>query len=170
MISFRRPQGHGLCLGHWLGVAAIIAALLSAPGCFATESITLRDVSFQIGQTSYRAPQVEFIGANLTEQQLGAVFDARASAPLDKRLAELSATTVNVPELVAEWSSPSGRQSVTVRDLILQNIVSGKAASASTRAVRSEGSVVAMLSIGPVAITDIDLALAARLYQRPSAI
>ncbi len=170
MIPFRGPQGHGLCLGHWLGIAAIITALLSGPGSFAAESITLRDVSFRIGQTSYRAPQVEFIGANLNEQQLGALFDGRASAPLDKRLAELSATNVNVPELVAEWSSPSGRQTVTVRDLTLQNIVSGKAASASARAVRSEGSIVAMLGIGPIAITDVDLALAARLYQNPSAI
>jgi hypothetical protein len=166
MISFRGREGHGL----WLGVAAIITALLSGPACFAAESITLRDVTFQIGQTSYRAPQVKFIGANLNQQQLGALFDTRASAPLDKRLAELSATAVNVPELVAEWSSPSGRQSVTVRDLTLQNVVSGKAASASTRAVRSEGSVVAMLSIGPIAITDFDLALAARVYQHPSAI
>jgi hypothetical protein len=166
MISFRGREGHGL----WLGVAVIIAALLSAPACFAAESITLRDVTFQIGQTSYRAPRVEFIGANLNEQQLGALFDARASAPLDKRLAELSATAVNVPELTAEWSSPSGRQSVTVRDLALQNVVSGKAASVSTRAVRSEGSVVAMLSIGPIAITDFDLALAARVYQHPSAV
>jgi hypothetical protein len=166
MISFRGREGHGL----WLGVAVIITALLSGPACFAAESITLRDVAFQIGQTSYRAPRVEFIGANLNEQQLGALFDARASAPLDKRLAELSATAVNVPELIAEWSSPSGRQSVTVRDLTLQNVVSGKAASASTRAVRSEGSVVAMLSIGPIAITDFDLALAARVYQHPPAI
>ena len=135
MISFRGREGDGL----WLGVAAIIAGLLSGPACFAAESITLRDVTFQIGQTSYRAPQVEFIGANLNEQQLGALFGARASAPLDKRLADLSATAVHVPELVAEWSSPGGRQSVTVRDLALQNVVSGKAASASTRAVRQRG-------------------------------
>jgi hypothetical protein len=170
MISFRRPEGHGLCLGRWLGVAAIITALFGARAGFAAESITLRDITFQIGQTSYRAPQIEFVGANLSEQQLGALFDARASAPLEKRLAELSATAVNVPELVAEWSSPGGRQSVTVRDLALQNVVSGKAASASTRAVRSEGAYLAMLGIGPVAITDLDLVLAARLYQHPSAI
>jgi len=170
MISFRRPEGHGLCLNYWLGVAAIITALLGGRAGFAAENVTLRDVTFQIGQTSYRAPQVEFIGANLNEQQLGALFDARASAPLDKRLAELSATAVNVHELVAEWSSPSGRQSVTVRDLALQNVVSGKAASVSTRAIRSEGSFMAMLGIGPIAITDLDLALAARLYQHPSTI
>src|SRR5262249_41127050 len=139
---------HGLCLGRWLGVAAIITALLGARAGFAAENITLRDVTFQIGQTSYRAPQIEFVGANLGEQQLRELFDARASAPLDMRLVELSATAVNVPELVAEWSSPSGRQSVTVRDLVLQDIVSGKAASASTRALRSEGSFVAMLGIG----------------------
>ena len=170
MISFRGPQRHGLCLGRWLGVAAIITALFGARAGFAAEGITLRDVTFQIGQTSYRAPKIEFVGANLSEQQLGTLFDTRASVPLEKRLAELSATAVNVPELVAEWSSPSGRQSVTVRDLALQNVVNGKAASASTRAMRSEGSYLAMLSIGPIAITDVDLVLAARLYQHPSAI
>jgi hypothetical protein len=120
MISFRRPQRRGLCLGRWLGVAAIIATLFGGRAGFAADNIILRDVTFQIGQTSYRAPQIEFVGANLSEQQLGTLFDARASAPLEKRLAELSATAVNVPELVAEWSSPSGRQSVTVRDLALQ--------------------------------------------------
>jgi hypothetical protein len=170
MISLRRPQGYGLCLGRWLAAAAIIIVLLGARAGFAAENITLRDVSFRIGQTNYRAPQVEFIGANLNEQQLGALFDARASDSLDKRLAELSATAVNVPELFAEWSSSDGRQSVTVRDLTLQNIVRGKAASASTRAIRSEGSFVAMLGIGPIAVTDFDLALSARLYQHPSTI
>lgn len=170
MISFRRPERHGLYLGRWLGVAAIITSLLGGRATFAAESITLHDVTFQIGQTSYRAPHIEFVGANLSEQQLGALFDAHASVPLDKRLAELSATAVNVPELVAEWSSPNGRQSVTVRDLVLQNVVSGKAASASTRAARSEGSFLTMLSIGPTAITDIDLVLAARLYEHPAAI
>ncbi|MBV8743886.1 MAG: hypothetical protein JO134_02460 [Xanthobacteraceae bacterium] len=170
MISLHGRERHGLCLGHWLGIAAIITVLLGEPPCFAAESITLRDVTFQIGQTSYRAPRIEFVGANLNEQQLSELFDARASAPLDKRLAELSAAAVNVPELVAEWSSPSGRQSVTLRDLAVQNVVNGKAASASTRAAHSEGSYVAMLSIGPIAMTDLDLALAARLYQHPSAI
>jgi hypothetical protein len=61
MISFRRPEGHGLCLNYWLGVAAIITALLGGRAGFAAENVTLRDVTFQIGQTSYRAPQVEFI-------------------------------------------------------------------------------------------------------------
>ncbi len=107
MIAFRRPEGHGLWFRRWLCVAAIITTLLGGRAGFAAENVTLRDVTFQIGQTSYRAPQVEFIGANLNEQQLGALFDARASEPLDKRLAELSATAVNIPELVAEWSSPT---------------------------------------------------------------
>jgi hypothetical protein len=170
MTSRCRPKGTGLCFRQWLVASAIIGTLLGTRAALAAENITLRDVTFQIGQTSYRARQVEFVGTNLTEQQLNALFDPRAPEPLDKRLVELSATAVNVPELVAEWSSTTGRQSVSVRDLALRNVVAGKAASASTRGARSEGSLMAMLGIGPISITDLDLALAARLYAQPSSI
>ncbi len=165
-----RPKGNGLCFRRWLVAAAIVGGLLGERPSIAAENITLRDVTFQIGQTSYRAPQVDFVGANLNEQQLKALFDPRASEPLDHRLAGFSATAVNVPELIGEWSSPTGRQSLTVHDLALQSVVAGKAASASTRAARSEGSLVAMLGIGPISITDLDLALAVRLYAQPSSI
>jgi hypothetical protein len=148
----------------------MVVVLLGMHPILAAESITLRDVTFQIGQTSYRAPQIQFVGTNLTEQQLNALFDPRGTEPLEKRLAGLTASTVKVPELVAEWSSSTDRQSVTVRDLALQNVVAGKAASVSTRAARSEGSLAAMLNIGPIAVTDLDFALAARLYAHPGAV
>ncbi len=170
MTSRCTLKGSGSCFCRWLIAAAIVGALLRNCPTLAAESITLRDVTFQIGQTSYRAPQVEFVGANLNEQQLTALFDPRASEALDHRLAGLSATAVNVPELIVEWSSPAGRQSLTVHDVALRSVVAGKAASASTRAARSEGSLVAMLGIGPISITDLDLPLAVRVYAQPSSI
>jgi hypothetical protein len=107
---------------------------------------------------------VEFVGANLDRQQLHALFAADGAQPLHERLAALSARAVNVPELTAEWSSTEGRQTVSVRDLSLQNVVAGKAARVSASEVTSEGAFIASVAIGSLGLTDLNFAMAARIY------
>jgi hypothetical protein len=162
-----RQYGGGFCNRLVLSVALL--ALPGAPG-HAADNVTLRNVTFQIDQTTYRLAQIEFVGVNQSQQQLSALFDPGAPEPLAARLAILSADAVNIPELIAEWSAPEGRQTVTLRGLSLTNVAAGRAARASADAARGEGTFLALVNTGPVAITDLDLALAARLYgQGPAA-
>jgi hypothetical protein len=149
----------------------VVTALFSTIGADcgrAAGNVTLQNIAFQIADTSYRMPRIEFVGVNLGQQQLSALFDPRAREPLPARIATLSANAVNVPELVVEWSLSNGRQSATIRGLSLQNVTAGKAASVSISAVRSEGALIDLATIGPIAITDLDLALAARLHDERS--
>lgn len=133
------PQPRGMGLRNGLVLAALLIAALASGSSFAADNITLDDIGFQIGDTTYRLPRVEFVGPNLDRPQLRALFDANATQPLPARLAALSAKAVNVPELIAEWSSSEGRQTVSVRALSLQNVVAGRAARVSAGEVTSGG-------------------------------
>lgn len=137
-----RPQGLGLRNGFVLA-AVVVGVLCHGSNC-AADNVTLEDIRFQIGRMSYRAPRLEFVGANLDRQQLSALFAPDGAQPLHERLAALSAQAVNVPELTAEWPSADGRQAMSVRDLRLQNVVAGKAARVTASEVTSEGAFVAL--------------------------
>jgi hypothetical protein len=163
-----RQHGGGLC-SRLVPLVVALAVLGAAPS-HAADNVTLQNVTFQIGQTTYRLAQIEFVGVNQSQQQLSALFDAGTPEPLATRLAALSADAINIPELIAEWSSGDGRTTVTVRGLSLMNVAAGRAARASAAAARGEGTFLTLVSTGPVALTDLDLALAARLYaQGPAA-
>jgi hypothetical protein len=163
------PQPRGMGLRNGLVLAALLIAALASGSSFAADNITLDDIGFQIGDTTYRLPRVEFVGPNLDRPQLRALFDANATQPLPARLAALSAKAVNVPELIAEWSSSEGRQTVSVRALSLQNVVAGRAARVSAGEVTSEGAFITFITIGSVAATDLNFALAAKVYADGSA-
>jgi hypothetical protein len=158
----------GMVFRKGLVPVALLLGALCHGSSFADDNVTLEDVGFQVGHVTYRLPRVDFVGVNLDRQQLIALFDPSGHGPLPARLAALSARAVNVPELVAEWSSSDGQQTVNVRGLTLQNIVTGKAARVSTGEIRSEGAFVAFVTIGSIALTDLDFALAARVYAEGS--
>jgi hypothetical protein len=163
-----RPRRRGGVLRCCLVAATAVVGAVGAQSSLAAGNVTLQNVTFQVGDATYRVPQVEFVGANLGQKQLSALFDPGARESLPARLTALSARAVNVPELIVEWSSSDGRQTTTVRDISLQNVVAGKAASVSTRAAKTGGTLINLATIGPIAITDLDLALAARLHaERP---
>jgi hypothetical protein len=171
MSSPDATHPHGLVLHNsFVLTAVLIGALCHGSSC-AADNVLLEDLRFQIGRTSYHAPRVEFVGANLDSQQLHALFAADGAQPLHERLAALSARAVNVPELTAEWSFTEGRQTVNVRDLSLQNVVAGNAARVSASEVTSEGAFIAFVAIGSLGLTDLNFARAARVYAdeaRPS--
>ena len=66
---------------HRLGLIRLVlgVALLGMPAQLAraADPVTLSNVGFAIGQTSFRLPRVEFSGANLDQQQLSAQPPAR---------------------------------------------------------------------------------------------
>ena len=171
MSSPDATRPHGLVLHNSLVLLAVLIGALCHGSSCAADNVLLEDLRFQIGHTSYHVPRVEFVGANLDRQQLHALFAADGAQPLHERLAALSARAVNVPELTAEWSSTEGRQTVSVRDLSLQNVVAGKAARVSASEVTSEGAFIASVAIGSLGLTDLNFAMAARIYAdgaRPS--
>jgi hypothetical protein len=158
----RRSLLHG-----YVAFGVLVPAL--CPGAaLAADSITLENIVFQIGTATYRLPHIEFVGPNLDREQLSALFDQNAREGSPKRLAALSATAVNIPELVAEWSFPEGRQAVIIRGLSLQNVAAGRATRVSSTGLTSEGDLVALASVGPIAVSDLDFGRAADLYSAQS--
>jgi hypothetical protein len=162
LVPWLRRRALHSCLV--LGV--LIGALPGTAG--AADNITLQNIVFQIGAATYRLPQVEFVGPNLDREQLSALFDQNTREDAPKRLKALTATAVNIPELVAELSLPDGRQTVIIRGLSLQNVAAGRATRVSGSGLTSEGDLVALASVGAIAMTDFDFGRAADLYTAQS--
>jgi hypothetical protein len=161
------PLQRRRALHSYIALCVLICAL--CPGtAVGADNVTLQNIVFQLGAATYRLPQVEFIGPNLDREQLNALFDPNAHEDASKRLKALTATAVNIPELVAEWSLPEGRQTLTIRGLILQNVAGGRATRVSGSGLTSEGDLVALASVGPIAMTDFDFGRAADLYAAQS--
>ena len=135
----------------------------------AVSTVTLHDVTIDLGGVSYSFPTAAFADLNLPQADLAALFDKSAAEPLGARLARVSAKEVTIPELtVTQRVGPENRKTV-YRDVVARDIVNGRIASlASARATvevtgRPTGAVTGTL--GRFTVDDFDSAQAARLYE-----
>src|SRR3954470_17411841 len=106
----------------------------AAEGVAGGDSVTLENLTLDYGGAVVRVPKMEFSGASLPRADLLALFDKNATGPVSPRLAKLSAKRVLVPELVVEQQLGPQRQVTRYRNIVANDIVSGRAAS-----IASEG-------------------------------
>jgi hypothetical protein len=132
-----------------------------------TGSTTLEDVTIEAGPSTYKIKRVDLVGASLSASELRQTFDSKQAQTLVERLAKLSATTITMPELTILTRIGPTTQQFTYRDIALNGIVSGKAATASAagasftlsdpRASDAAG------AYGRISAGNVDLVLAAKL-------
>ena len=80
----------------------------------------------EIGATTYSIPRLSIEGGGLTGADLARLVDPKDPAPLDARLAKLTAARVVIPEIRGE-SKAGGRETrIVYRDVALENLVAGK--------------------------------------------
>ena len=88
-----------------LGIAAAQVPTLqqglgrALQGIGAGETVTLDDVTLDLGFAIYRMAKVEVSGSSLSRAELMSLFDKNASEPLAARVGRLSAKEIRVPEL-----------------------------------------------------------------------
>jgi hypothetical protein len=134
----------------------------------AADAVSLSDLRIDAGSLVYRIAKIEVTGSSLDQAQLTALFDGKSAEPLAKRLAALSASRVSIPELTSEQRILDTTQTSTYRNIVLEDIVGGKIGKGTSEGgeFRTAGSGPGQMEgvFGPMTITDLDLALSARLY------
>ena len=121
-----------------LGIAAAQVPTLqqglgrALQGIGAGETVTLDDVTLDLGFATYRMPKVEVSGSSLSRAELMGLFDKNASEPLAARVGRLSAKEIRVPELVIEQTFANQRQTTRYRNT--SSPTSSRAASRARRA------------------------------------
>jgi hypothetical protein len=130
----------------------------------AAENVTLQNVTFESGDTTYRMPTIEFVGSNLNQAQLATFFDKKMTEPYTLRLNAMSISSVTIPELVMERTTPAGKRTSVIRNIVAKDIVRGRvdsvtAAGGTFTRTDEDG------TFGPINIKGLDLVWIASLYE-----
>lgn len=130
----------------------------------AAENVTLQNVTFESGDTSYRMPTIEFVGSNLDQAQLATFFDQKMTEPYTLRLNAMSVSSVTIPELVMERTTSAGKRTSVIRDIVAKDIVRGRvdsvtAAGGTFKDATEDG------TFGPISIKGLDLVWIASLFE-----
>ena len=162
-VSISLGDGQRLQIGTVRGGASLIGVALAQ----SADSVTLENVTLDLGHLVYKAPRIEFSGVTLSRAELAGLFDLSVTEPVAARLARLSAKEIVVPELVTEQKAGPNRSVARYRNVVARDVVQGRMASltvdgAAVEVEAPEGKSTATL--GRITARDLDLAEAARLY------
>lgn len=91
--------------------------------------VTLENVRLNLGEASYAAPRMVIRGTSLSQAEWTRLLDPASPDALPDRVARLQARTIECPELVAEVTSPQGRQRTTYRNVRIDDVGAGRIAS-----------------------------------------
>jgi hypothetical protein len=150
-----------------IGTVRIGASLIGVALAQSADSVTLENITLDLGYISYKAPRIEFSGVNLGRAELAALFDMNTPEPLAPRLAKLSAKEIVAPEVVTEQKDGPNAGVARYRNVVARDVVEGRIASLSADGgsidvAAAEGPTKG--TIGRMAARDLDLAEATRLY------
>lgn len=107
--------------------AAALLAPLGAPRA-AGNNLALDNLTFTVGQTTYRIPRLELTGATLSPEELAELFKGDEKA-VDGRLARFSAKSLIIPALSAESKLGEETQRLQYRDVRAEDIQAGRIGS-----------------------------------------
>jgi len=125
MINFlnRRAVRAGV-----LGLVAVAVFPASRVLALAPEgSVSLDNLTFTLGATTYRIPHLEAEGANLASADLTALFSGDEKT-IDGRLARLSAKRLTIPSLTTERRVGDAVERTAYRDVSAKDMVAGRIA------------------------------------------
>lgn len=166
------PTVHGLSIAVGDGQRLQIGTLRAGAGLIgiafaqSAETVTLENVTLDLGYVSYKAPRIEFSGVSLSRAELAGFFDLTVTEPLAPRLARLSAKEIVAPEVVVEQKG-ANRSVTRYRNVVARDVVQGRMGSltadgAAMEVVVPDGKTTGAL--GRITARDLDLTEAARLY------
>ncbi|MBQ0823110.1 hypothetical protein KBI52_23250 [Microvirga sp. HBU67558] len=154
--------------GHRLAVGAVKVPLWSAAVAQSADSLSLDNVSFTFGSTTYEAKRIEFSGISSSRADLEALFSSSSTEPMESRLKRISVKQILIPEARVKQTLGQDVQTTTYRNTTLTDVVQGRITSAIIEATgaetkRAKGSLV--VSNGRATMSELDLTALARLYE-----
>lgn len=158
--------------GPQVTVGAVRVPLWNAAFAQSTESVTLENVRFTTGGSTYEAAQIEISGLASSRADLDAVLASTSSESLETRLARISARQVVVPSLKSTRKIGPQTQTITYKNVVFRDVVRGRVAEATADtagAETTEGQDQANFSYGRTSVSDLDLPALARLYETRAA-
>ncbi len=128
---------------------------LAAPGTASAENVVIT-----YDNVTYTIPKIELAGTSLSNADLAALLDPTTAESVEARLRRLDAASITVPEIKADTQSGDFEQHWRQTQLLLANVVHGRAAlgsaAAGTLKTKSgKGSTAA--EVGSVEMAGIDM-------------
>jgi hypothetical protein len=168
-LTYARKAG-----GSWLVSAALAqqndakthdlsSAILDAARTAAQAgTISAEDIVIESADATYKIPRIEVAGTDLDEDELAALFDAKNSAPIGERFAQISAARITIPEVTAQFKNSPTTGEFVYRDIELGNVVKSHAAQATMKSLSAnlvaQESATIKATCGPTRMNDFDIA------------
>ncbi|WP_188518255.1 hypothetical protein [Alsobacter metallidurans] len=162
-LAWTSPSGVTLSVGR---VSLSGAQALVSPA-HAADTITLENVTVEGGGATYAMKRIDVTGANVSRDDVAAIFDKTAATPIAERLARITAEQIAIPEIAVAQKKLNMASAATYRDLRLVGVDKGvvKSFAASGGAFDTRGEKEGLKgTVGPMAGTNVDAPLIARIY------
>ncbi|QGM44567.1 hypothetical protein [Methylocystis heyeri] len=118
---------------HILSKSAVMAAVSLAAffrvAAGSAGEVAVEGLALDFGSVSFRIPRLAADGTTLTAAQIKESLRVGSAAALEERLAGLSASRLLIPEIYILAASKERRVELVYRDVALENIAAGRAAS-----------------------------------------
>ena len=163
-IEVRGADGGRLSIGR---VTLPTPYALVSPA-LAAGDLTVEGVTVAGGMMAVNIPRIDLKGTDATRETVLAIYANDSQTPLSARLAAISAASVSIPEMAIATDIKDGRSSAVYKNLRFDDVRNGviRAASAAGGTAESAGpdGATAKGTYGPIAATEIDLPLIAKVY------
>jgi hypothetical protein len=132
-----------------------------------TGTISAEDIVIDIGPMHYTIENITLSGASFSKADLTSLFDPKSTVSVADQLAKFSAAQITIPEIAMQARLGGKSENDSYRDVVLTGVVNGRAGKVAIGTLTSDaaspdaGTVEA--TYGPIMMTGLDLALAAKV-------
>ncbi len=134
----------------------------------AQTNVTINNLKIVTDYVTYTVPRLEVVGANMSEVEIRAMFDASQTASLFERLSKFSAQEVRFPEMIMDQKIGKTGQVTTYGETVIKNITNGKIATSvsnSGKFISKEADGKTLNgTMGKISADEVDLASIIQLY------
>jgi len=130
-------------------------------------TISAENIELAVGAVRYTIKSMELSGTSLTKADLDSIFDPGSTLSLADRLGKFSASQISISEIEMETTLAGQTEKDAYSNIILNGVAQGRVGNATIGSVTSNltsqeaGSV--QSTYGPIKMSGLDLALAARI-------
>src|SRR5690606_18274843 len=121
------------------------------------------------GPITFQAKRIEFSGVSPSRAEIAALFSKGAGGPVADRLARINAKQIVIPELRTTQTIGSETTTTTYRNILLKDVVQGRAGLPTTEAMAAEtkaDKTTVILGTGLTSVSELDLPALVRLYEQ----
>lgn len=150
-------------------VEAVRVPLWSAALAQSADTFALDNVEFVFGPITFQAKRIEFSGVSPSRAEIAALFSKGAGGPVADRLARINAKQIVIPELRTTQTIGSETTTTTYRNILLKDVVQGRAGLLTTEAMAAEtkaDKTTVILGTGLTSVSELDLPALVRLYEQ----